>query len=87
MTKIYIYCLFDHHGQFCGVYSSIKAVHRDALKTANRGGTGVQIKYRGAYLDATLTVLRNALKGVHDVKIEYISDKGRAQVIKTKIKE
>lgn len=37
MTKIYIYCLFDEKDVFWGVYSSLKAVHRDALKIANQG--------------------------------------------------
>ena len=41
MTKIYIYCLFDGFDRFLGVYSSLKAVHRDALKYCNRGNTKV----------------------------------------------
>ena len=37
MTKIYIYCLFDTFDNFIGVYSSLKAVHRDAIRLANHG--------------------------------------------------
>ena len=45
MTKIYIYCLFDTMDSFIGVYSSLKTVHRDALKLSNRGSTGVYLFY------------------------------------------
>ena len=37
MTNIYTYCLFDHEDNFEGVYSSLKAAYRDALKLANEG--------------------------------------------------
>ena len=37
MTNIYIYCVFDGAGIFLGVYSSLKAAHRDALRAANKG--------------------------------------------------
>ena len=37
MTKIYIYCLFDRYDKFLGVYSSLKSVHRDAVRYCNQG--------------------------------------------------
>ena len=47
MTKIYIYCLFDTNDQFRGVYSSLKAIHRDALALANRGFSKVYLVNTG----------------------------------------
>ena len=45
MTKIYVYCLFDTADNFMGAYSSLKAVHRDAIKLANRGHSSVYMIY------------------------------------------
>ena len=55
MTKIYIYCLFDDaRGEALkGVYSSIKAVHRDALRLANRGDSRVYMVYENKAVEAT----------------------------------
>ena len=64
MTKIYAYCLFDEAGYFHGVYSSLKAVHRDAIKLANKGATSVHMEIAGQISTPTLTGLRNAFKEI-----------------------
>ena len=87
MTNIYTYCLFDHEDNFHGVYSSLKAVHRDALKICNRGISPVIMEYNGAKETPTLTALRNVLKGEIDVQIQYKSGPRMAKIIKTKLKE
>jgi len=87
MTKIYIYCLFDQTGLFHGVYSSLKAVHRDALKIANRGNMPVQMETADRITTATLTGLRNAFKGHCDVTIRYRGGVYYADITKTKLKE
>ena len=87
MTNIYTYCLFDHEDNFHGVYSSLKAVHRDALKICNRGISPVIMEYNGAKVTPTLTALRNVLKGEIDVQIQYKSGPRMAKIIKTKLKE
>ena len=87
MTKIYTYCLFDQEGTFHGVYSSLKAVHRDALKICNRGPAPVMMEYCGVKQSPTLTALRNALRGEVDVLIQYKSGPRGAKIIKTKLKE
>ena len=70
-----------------GVYSSIKAVHRDAMKVANRDPVAVQMVYDRKAHPATLTTLRNLFKGVCDTVVEYRALTGRAKVIKTKLRE
>jgi len=89
MTKIYIYCLFDRQDTFHGVYSSLKAVHRDALKIANRGNSDVVM--HAPFLDktdrATLTGLRNAFKGACDVQVQYKCGAYLAKILKMKLKE
>lgn len=87
MTKIYTYCLFDGNEAFCGVYSSLKAVHRDAIKICNNGRAEVLMRHNGKYEKPSLTLLRNILKGRCDVTISYISDNTSARIVKTKLKE
>jgi len=87
MTKIYIYCLFENNDVFRGVYSSLKAVHRDALRVCNRGGRMVQMFYDGSFEKPSLTKLRNILKGECDVTVLYTSGDIAVKIIKTKLKE
>jgi len=86
MTKIYIYCLFDMN-RFIGVYSSLKAVHRDALQIANRGNSDVYMVYDNAVLRPSLTLLRNTFKGKCDVEVKYRTDNSSVMIYKTRIKE
>ena len=87
MTKIYIYCLFDEKDVFWGVYSSLKAVHRDALKIANQGKFAVFMETDTGPQAPSLTALRNTLKGQCDVWVKYRGGQHRAKIIKTKLKE
>ena len=87
MTKIYTYCLFDETGTFFGVYSSLQAVHRDALKICNRGNASVMMEYMGERQTPNLGTLRNILKGKCDVKVCYVAGRHAAKIIKTKLKE
>ncbi len=87
MTKLYIYCLFEQGDIFHGVYSSLKSAHRDALKIANKGTSGVFIKYNGNSIPPTLPVLKKIFNGEVDVKIDYISSHSRSTIIKTKLRE
>jgi len=87
LTKLYIYCLFEQDDIFHGVYSSLKSAHRDALKMANQGPTGVHIKHNGEYLAPTLPILKKIFNGEVDIKVQYISSASRATIIKTKLKE
>lgn len=87
MTKIYTYCLFDHSDVFYGVYSSLKAVHRDAIKICNQGHSGVLMEYKGVYETPSLTKLRNIFKGECDVVVRYVSDAVGAKILKTKLRE
>jgi len=87
MTKIYIYCLFDEAGVFWGVYSSLKAVHRDALKLANKGAAPVYMETETGSTAPSLTTLRNVFKGKCGVGVKYRGGKNVATVIKTKLKE
>ncbi len=87
MTKIYIYCLFDKFDNFLGVYSSLKAIHRDALKICNRGNKSVHMKVDRETSPANLIKLRNTFKGVCDVEIRYFSDVEFVKIYKTKLKE
>ena len=87
MTKIYIYCLFDHDDNFHGVYSSLKAVHRDAIKLCNKGTSPVFIKVDNELVVPSLTLLRNLFKGEVDVKVSYTSNKKTAKILKTKLTE
>ncbi len=87
MTKIYIYCLFDKFDNFLGVYSSLKAVHRDALRVCNQGTSGVYMKVDKNSSQASLVSLRNTFKGVCDVEVRYFSDAQFVKIYKTKLKE
>ena len=87
MTKIYTYCLFDRQQAFVGVYSSLKAVHRDAMRLSNRSTQKVVMQFGGDIHDASLTTLRNLLKGECEVKVHYGAAPHTATVIKTKLKE
>lgn len=87
MTKIYIYCLFDYRDTFYGVYSSLKAVHRDALKVANNSAFPVFMQTEYGPQTPSLTLLRNTLKGKHDVWVKYTAGSKGAKILKTKLKE
>ena len=87
MTKIYIYCLFDSFGKFLGVYSSLKAVHRDAMRYCNRGSTRVYMIYENRASDPSLVSLRNTFKGKCNETVEYRTDAMGVKIYKTKIKE
>ena len=87
MTKIYIYCLFDEKDLFWGVYSSLKAVHRDALKVANKGNHTVLMETPTGPQSPSLTALRNTLKGKCDIAVVYRGGNHIAKIIKTKLKE
>ena len=87
MTKIYIYCLFDRFDQFLGVYSSLKSVHRDAIRLCNSGASRVCIRTEGGVTDASLVNLRNLFKGKCDYEVSYMSDTQGVKVLKTKLTE
>ena len=87
MTKIYTYCLFDRQGTFYGVYSSLKAIHRDALKLCNKGQGDVLMSCEGSTQNANLVNLRNTLKGQCDVQVVYHAGLHRASILKSKLKE
>lgn len=87
MTKIYIYCLFDKFDNFLGVYSSLKAVHRDALKICNKGGSKVYMTSVIPAQPCSLTLLRNTFKGMCDYEVKYQSDKQFVKIYKTKLRE
>lgn len=87
MTKIYIYCLFDKFDNFLGVYSSLKAVHRDAVSICNRGTSHVYMHTGEDRKLANLVTLRNTFKGLCDVEIKYYSDTQLVKIFKTKLKE
>ena len=87
MTKIYLYCLFDTADTLIAIYSSLKAVHRDALKLANRGQSAVYMVYDNHVVPPALTTLRNVFKGKHDYEIKYASTGACVRIYKTKLKE
>ena len=87
MTKIYIYCLFDTMDSFIGVYSSLKAVHRDAIKLSNRGSSSVYLFYDDKRAPPTLTALRNVFKGRCDYHVSYKSSAASIKIFKTKLKD
>ena len=86
MTKIYIYCLFDMDA-LVGVYSSLKAIHRDALRLANRSSSRVMMFIDGVPSEPSLTVLRNTFKGKCDLDIKYRTNNSLIRIYKTKLKE
>ena len=87
MTKIYIYCLFERDGNLQGVYSSLKAAHRDALKLANAGSRGVYVNYEDKMVAPNLKLMRKILAGEFDVKVNYFSENTVVSILKTKLKE
>ena len=87
MTNLYIYCLFDGDDVFYGVYSSLKAVHRDAIKLTNTSTSQVYMETPNGMMQPSLVTLRNTFKGVCDVMIKYRSGRRVAKVFKTKIKQ
>ena len=87
MTKIYIYCMFDMFDHFLGVYSSLKAVHRDALRYCNQGTTRVYMVQNNHAETPSLVALRNFFKGACDIEIEYRTDRHGVRIFKTKLKE
>tara|TARA_Y100001938_G_C7749280_1_gene263110 strand:- start:128 stop:391 length:264 start_codon:yes stop_codon:yes gene_type:complete len=87
MTKIYTYCLFNEEDVFYGVYSSLKAIHRDALKLCNTGTHTVVMESADGAEPPSLTKLRNMLKGQCDVVVQYRSSASSAKILKTKLKE
>ena len=87
MTKIYIYCLFDRFDKFIGVYSSLKSVHRDAVKYCNCGHSRVVIMADRKRYDASLVNLRNLFKGKIDYEILYLTDRQGIKVLKSSFVE
>ena len=87
MTKIYIYCLFDSFDRFLDVYSSLKSVHRDALKYCNTGNTPIYLFSQGTAAPPSLGAVRNYFKGRCDITLEYKSDVRGVKIFKTKLKE
>ena len=87
MTKIYTYCLFDQDNTFYGVYSSLKAIHRDALKICNKGIASVLMENGDRYEKPSLTSLRNRFKGQCDVVVNYRGGAYVAKILKTKLRE
>ena len=87
MTKIYIYCIFENNEALYGVYSSLKSAHRDAIKLANRQGSGVYVHFDGKSMQPDLRFLRNIFKGEIDIKIRYLSSRGKITILKTKLRE
>jgi len=86
VTKIYIYCLFDEKDVFCGAYSSLKAVHRDALKIANTGASSVFVETSAGPRKPSLSALRNTFKGKCEIWIRYRGG-ASSKIVKTKLKE
>lgn len=87
MTNIYAYCLFDRNDNFHGVYSSIKAIHRDALKLCNKGDSEVFLKTESGPIKPSLALLRKIFKGEIDTKVHYVSDGAEIKILKTTLRE
>ena len=79
--------MFDEADVFYGVYSSIKAVHRDALKITNKANFPVYMETPAGIVAPSLTILRNTFKGKCDIVVFYRAGRNMAKVIKTKLKE
>lgn len=79
--------MFDKFDNFLGVYSSLKAIHRDALSICNRGSSRVYMQAGPTKKPATLVDLRNTFKGICDTEVKYFSDSQYVKIFKTKIKE
>ena len=87
MTKIYIYCIFEGGDVLHGVYSSLKAAHRDAVSLCNSGPRGVYIVTDGRPIRPDLKTIRNIFAGEFDIKLNYYSDDKMVTILKTKLKE
>tara|TARA_B100000131_G_scaffold298768_1_gene318550 strand:- start:379 stop:642 length:264 start_codon:yes stop_codon:yes gene_type:complete len=87
VTKLYIYCLFEKDDNFYGVYSSLKAAHRDALKLCNKGNSEVYIITESGPSKPTFGAVRGLFQGECDVKVKYTSNVATAVIIKTKLRE
>lgn len=87
MTNIYTYCLFDNNDNFEGVYSSLKAVYRDALKLSNNGHRDVYMLTADGWRAPSLKDLRNTLKGSVDVVVKFRSGTSGSKILKTKLRE
>jgi hypothetical protein len=87
MTKLNIYCVFDKTQALYGVYSSIKAAHRDALKLCNSGYSPVVVFHNSERKTPNATLLRNIFKGEIDVKVDYFSDNSKITILKTSLRE
>ncbi len=87
MTKIYTYCLLEGGDVLHGVYSSLKAAHRDALKLTNKGSRRVHIQHDGKSVVPSLKLLRSIFAGEFDIKVDYYSDNKMVSILKTKLKE
>ena len=72
---------------FMGAYSSLKAVHRDAIKLANRGHSSVYMIYDKVASKPSLTTLRNLFKGKCDIEVKYRTSSTSVRIYKTKLKE
>ena len=72
---------------FLGVYSSLRSVHRDALRYCNRGLTRVYMVHDNKATEPSLVKLRNTFKGKCDFQVEYRTDSQSVKIYKTKIKE
>ena len=87
MTKIYIYCLFDRFDKFLGVYSSLKTVHRDAVRYCNKGNSRVILQADGIFQAAALANLRNLFKGRVNYEVMYCNERQGVKVLKTNLTE
>lgn len=87
MTKINIYCLFERDDNFYGVYSSLKAAHRDAVKLCNRGNARVFLEVAGQYVEASMQNLRSVFNGEMNVQVRYTAGEYAAKIVKTKLRE
>ena len=72
---------------FVGVYSSLKAIHRDALKLSNRGYSSVYMVTEDSVSKPSLVALRNFFKGKCDIEVKYRTDRSLLRIYKTKLKE
>jgi gluconate kinase len=72
---------------FLGVYSSLKAVHRDALRFSNRGLSDVYLFYDDQRIKPSLTMLRNVFKGKQNYEVKYKSSASSVRIYKTRLKD
>jgi hypothetical protein len=87
MTKINIYCVFDSQQSLHGVYSSVKAAHRDALQLCNTGHSPVYLKTTEGLVSPSINILQNIFKGEIDIKVQYVTNNSVVTIIKTGLKD